>query len=155
MGERRRVGFLGNTHYILWFTNSDRGFSAIFCPFFDRNTTDLVKKILHFLACRRKKKQKTQISVFFLVGHIFSPSEESWTKEYSECCLTSKYPYYKFFNMTDTTSMQSIWFAVFEIFEKWNLWDGKCRLTLRLMILLRGLFRVFLYSIHVYFVTAS
>ena len=27
------------------------------------------------------------MSVFFLVGHIFSLLEESWTKEYSECCL--------------------------------------------------------------------
>ncbi len=57
-----------------------------FCPFFDKNTTDLVKKNPTLLVMSEEKKN-TQMSFFFLVGHIFSSSEESWTKEYNECCL--------------------------------------------------------------------
>ncbi len=49
------------------------------------------KKNLPFLACWRKKlKKKTLKSQFFfssLIRHVLSSSEESWTKEYSECCL--------------------------------------------------------------------
>ncbi len=36
-----------------------------------------------------KIKKKLECQFFSLVGHILSSSEESWTKEYSECCLNS------------------------------------------------------------------
>ncbi len=80
----------GNTHYILWSTHFDRGFfshvggkknkkinltSQIFfsyrtffcrfCLFFDRNITDLVKKIYSFWHFRGKSKKNTPMSVFF------------------------------------------------------------------------------------------
>ena len=66
-------------------------FFADFAHFFDGNTTDLVKKNSTLFGMSEEKIKKThkcQLFFFFcLVGHIFSPSEELWTKEYSECCL--------------------------------------------------------------------
>ena len=61
-------------------------FFADFTDFFYRSTTDLVKKILLFLTRRRKKSKKKQKHldvIIFLVGHILSSAEKSW----SECCL--------------------------------------------------------------------
>ena len=40
-----------------------------------------------FAMSEEKIKKTHPNTSFFLVGHIFSSSEESWTKEYSECRL--------------------------------------------------------------------
>ncbi len=52
------------------------------------NTTDLVKKSTSIDMSEKKKHSNTNVS--FLVRHILSSSEESWTKEYNKCCLKRK-----------------------------------------------------------------
>ena len=61
---------------------------SLFWLFSDKKTTDWVKKIPSFLAMSEEKiKKNSNVSFFFLVGDIFSSSEDSSTIEYSENAL--------------------------------------------------------------------
>ena len=107
------VCVLGNTHYILWSMKPDRGLSSmseekkikikshkldffilsdifwrISRIFWQKYYRFGKKKFSSFWHVGEKNKINTRMPVFFLVGDILSLSEGSWTKEYSECCLS-------------------------------------------------------------------
>ncbi len=76
-----------DTHYILWSMNPNRGFSAMLEE--KKCQKNLVKKsTLYGMSEEKNKKKKPQCQFFFLIWHILSSLKESWTKEYSECCLS-------------------------------------------------------------------